>query len=98
MLRDIRLPGDVELTVVFDSAFDADIIHRACRQGGFRAVFPIDPNRTLSAGPAVAAAGLRGQRVVHWTRSWARDEFTLPELQYANEDHVFFRRRHRDKA
>jgi len=96
MLGDIRLPDDVELTVVFDSAFDAEVIHRACRRGGFRAVFPIDPNRTLSAGPAVEAAGLRGQKVVHWTRSWTRNEFTLLELQYANEGHVFVRRRHRD--
>jgi hypothetical protein len=96
MLGDIRLPDDVELTVVFDSAFDADVIHRACRGRGYRAVFPIDPNRTLSAGPTVEADGLRGHKVVHWTRSWAREEFTLLELQYANEGHVFLRRRHRD--
>jgi hypothetical protein len=96
MLRDIRLPDDVELTVVFDSAFDAAVVHRICRERGYRAVFPLDPNRTLSAGPAVEADGLPGRKVVHWTRSWSREEFTLLELQYANEDHVFFRRRHRD--
>jgi hypothetical protein len=96
MLRDIRLPDDVDRTVVFDSAFDADGVHRICRQRGYRAVFPLDPNRTLSAGPSVEAAGLRGQKVVHWTRTWARPEFTLLELQYANEDHVFLRRRHAD--
>ena len=96
MLRDIRLPDDVELTVAFDSAFDAAVVHRICRQRGYRAVFPLDPNRTLSAGPAVEAGGLPGQKVVHWTRTWSREEFTLLELQYANEDHVFLRRRHRD--
>jgi hypothetical protein len=96
MLRDIRLPDDVELTVVFDSAFDAAVVHRACHQRGYRAVFPLDPNRTLSAGPAAEADGLPGQKVVHWTRSWSRAEFALLELQYENEDHVFFRRRHRD--
>jgi hypothetical protein len=96
MLRDIRLPGDVELTVVFDSAFDAEGVHRICRQRGYRAVFPLDPNRTLSAGPAVEATGLPGQKVVQWTRTWPHEEFTLLELQYANEDHVFLRRRHRD--
>src|SRR5439155_10874020 len=58
LLGDIRLPEDVELTVVFDSAFDAAVIHRVCRQRGYRAVFPLDPNRTLSAGPAIEAAGL----------------------------------------
>jgi len=96
LLRDIRLPEDVELTVVFDSAFDAAAIHRVCRQCNYRAVFPLDPNRTLSAGPAVDAAGLAGQKVVAWTRDWCRDEFALLALQYANEDHVFWRRRHRD--
>jgi Transposase DDE domain len=96
MLQDICLPDDVELTVVFDSAFDANAVHRICRGRHFRAVFPLDPNRTLSAGPEVEAAGLVGQKVVHWTRTWHQQEFTLLELQYANENHVFFRRRHRD--
>ncbi len=96
MLRAIRLPDDVDLTVVFDSAFDAEVVHRVCRECGFRKVFPIDPNRTLSAGPEVEADGLPGQKVVHWTRTWTREEFTLLELQYTNEDHVFMRRRHRD--
>jgi hypothetical protein len=96
MLQELCLPDDVELTVVFDSAFDANVIHRVCREHHFRAIFPLDPNRTLSAGPAVDAAGLPGRKVVHWTRSWARDEFTLLTLQYTNEDHVFLRRRHVD--
>jgi hypothetical protein len=96
MVQELRLPEDVDLTVVFDSAFDARDVHRVCRDRSFRAVFPIDPNRTLSAGSDVAAAGLAGQKVVHWTKTWRREEFTLLELQYANEDHVFFRRRHRD--
>jgi hypothetical protein len=59
------LPDDVELTVVFDSAFDANVIHRVCRESHFRAIFPLDPNRTLSAGPTVDAAGLPGAKVVH---------------------------------
>jgi hypothetical protein len=96
MLGDICLPDDIELTVVFDSAFDANSIHQVCRDQGYRAVFPLDPNRTLSAGPAVDARGLPSQKVVGWTRTWFRTEFTQLELQYANEDHVFFRRRHAD--
>ena len=58
MLRDIRLPDDIELTVVFDSAFDADVVHRICRQRGYRAVFPLDPNRY-----AVRRARGRGRRL-----------------------------------
>jgi hypothetical protein len=97
MLRAVRVPGDVDVTVAFDSAFDAKAIHQVCRRRGFRAVFPIDPNRNLAAGPGAQAPGVAGSKVVHWTRTWQRDEFELLELQVANEDHVFFRRRHRDK-
>jgi hypothetical protein len=96
MLREARIPDDVEVTVVYDSAFDAKQVHRACRCRGFREVFPLDPNRNLSASADVNVAGIPGQRVVHWTRTWSRDEFDLLELQVENEDHVFFRRRHRD--
>jgi hypothetical protein len=96
MLKDLRVPDDVDLTVVFDSAFDAKAIHDVCRHRGFRAVFPLDPNRNLSASADAQAQALAGQKVVSWTRTWHRDEFTLLELQVENEDHVFFRRRHRD--
>lgn len=96
MLRELWLPDDVEVVALFDSAFDAHAIHQVCRDRGFIEVFPIDPNRNLSAGPEVEAADLPGQKVVHWTRTWTRDAFALLELQCANEDHVFWRRRHRD--
>lgn len=96
MLKALELPDDVEVTVVFDSAFDADVIHRVCRRRGFRAVFPIDPNRNLAVPEDALAEAVPGQKVVAWTRSWDRQEFELLELQVKNEDHVFFRRRHRD--
>ncbi|HKA54923.1 MAG TPA: transposase [Candidatus Binatia bacterium] len=96
MIRDVPTPDDVEVTVVYDSAFDAKQVHAASRGRGFREVFPLDPNRNLSAGTEVEAEGVPGQKVVRWTRTWTRDEFALLELQVKNEDHVFFRRRHRD--
>jgi hypothetical protein len=96
MLRDLAVPVGVELTAVYDSAFDAADIHRVCRPRGFREVFPPDPNRTFAAGPEVAAPGLRGQKVVAWTRSWQRRQFTPLALQHTNEAHGFRRRRHRD--
>ena len=96
MLRELQLPADVEITVLFDSAFDANVIHGVCRRRGFREVFPLDPNRNLSAGTDAHAPVLAGQKVVHWTRTWQRDEFVLLELQCTNEDCVFSRRRHRD--
>jgi hypothetical protein len=96
MIRAVGVPEGVELTVVYDSAFDAKQVHRAARQRGFREVFPLDPNRHLSGSTAVDADVCPGQKVVHWTRTWQRDEFALLELQAENADHVFFRRRHRD--
>lgn len=96
MIREVAVPADVEVTVVYDSAFDAKQVHQAARQRGFREVFPLDPNRNLSGSSEIEGAGLPGQKVVHWTRTWQREEFTVLELQVENEDHVFFRRRHRD--
>jgi hypothetical protein len=96
MIRAVAVPDNVEVTVVYDSAFDAKQVHRAAGQRGFREVFPLDPNRNLSASSDVEAARLPGQKVVCWTRTWQREEFTELELQVDNEDHVFCRRRHRD--
>jgi hypothetical protein len=96
LIREVKVPDQVDVTVVYDSAFDAKQVHRAARERGFHEVFPLDPNRNLSASSQVAADELRGQKVVHWTRTWPREDFTLLELQVDKEDHVFFRRRHRD--
>jgi hypothetical protein len=96
MIREVVVPDDVEVTVVYDSAFDAKQIHQAARQRGFREIFPLDPNRNLSESSDVDGNVNRGEKVVHWTKTWQRDAFTLLELQVENEDHVFFRRRHRD--
>jgi len=95
-VREVQVPEDVELTVVYDSAFDCKQVHRAARQRGFREVFPLDPNRNLSQSAAADADVLVGRKVVHWTRTWPREEFAFLELQVANEDHVFLRRRHSD--
>jgi hypothetical protein len=96
MIKELAVPDAVEVTVVYDSAFDAKQVHQASRRRGFREVFPLDPNRNLSASPQVEADELRGRKVVHWTRTWQREDFTFLELQFDNEDHVFMRRRHRD--
>ncbi|MEK7996399.1 MAG: transposase, partial [Planctomycetota bacterium] len=96
MLDHVRIPEDVEVTVVFDSAFDAEGIHQVCRRRDFREVFPLDPNRNLASQEEVPAEALPGQKVVAWTRTWDCAEFELLDLQVKNEDHVYFRRRHVD--
>ena len=94
MLKEVTVPDDVDVTVVYDSAFDAQKIHRVSRERGFREVFPIDPNRVMASPEE--AQGIPGDKVVAWTRNWSEEEFELIELQVNNEDHVFFRRRHVD--
>jgi hypothetical protein len=58
MIKELAVPDDVEVTVVYDSAFDAKQVHQAARQRGFREVFPLDPNRNLSAST-------RGEKGTH---------------------------------
>jgi hypothetical protein len=96
MLKELRVPDEVDVVVVFDSAFDAEVIHRVCRRRGFRAVFPIDPNRVLARTANQDAALVSGEKVVAWTRNWSRKEFALLDLAMDSEDHVFARRRHAD--
>jgi hypothetical protein len=96
MLRELRVPDEVDVVVVFDSAFDAGAIHQVCRRRHFHAVFPLDPNRVLARTPDQDAAMISGDHVVAWTRQWSRKEFALLELAVDNEDHVFARRRHAD--
>ncbi len=96
MLKEVNVPDDVDVTVTFDSAFDAGSIHRVCRRRGFREVFPIDPNRNLASAEDEKAQPIAGRRVVAWTRTWNRKEFEPLQLQVENEDHVFYRRRHVD--
>lgn len=96
MIRELRVPDDVDVIVTFDSAFDAGAIHKACRKRHFHAVFPLDPNRVLARTPDQDAALISGEQVVAWTRRWTRKEFALLELAMHNEDHVFARRRHAD--
>ena len=96
MIRELRVPDDVDVIVTFDSAFDAGAIHKACRKRHFHAVFPLDPNRVLARTPQQDAAWLSGEKVVAWTRHWSRQQFAMLELAMDNEDHVFARRRHAD--
>jgi len=96
MIRELQVPDDVDVVVVFDSAFDAGVIHKACRKRHFHSVFPLDPNRVLARTPQQDEAWLSGEKVVAWTRRWSRQQFALLELAVDNEDHVFARRRHAD--
>lgn len=96
MIRDAPVPKDADVTVLYDSAFDTDYIHRECRNRGFREIFPIDPNRNLAANDSPLASAERGRRVVASTLDWQEDEFATLELEVGNEGFALFRRRHID--
>lgn len=96
MIREAMVPKDVDLTVVYDSAFDADIIHKECRTRGFREVFPLDPNRNLAEGDQSYSPAKMNSPVVQSTLDWDEKEFAKLELEVNNEDFVSLRRRHID--
>ena len=96
MIHDAPVPADADVTVLYDSAFDADMIHRECRNRGFREIFPIDPNRNLATKGSPHAPAQAGAPVVASTLDWQEEEFETLELEVGNEDFVLFRRRHID--
>ena len=96
MIHDALVPKDADVTVLYDSAFDANMIHRECRNRGFREIFPIDPNRNLATNESPDAPAQAGATVVASTQEWPEEEFETLELEVGNEDFVLFRRRHID--
>ena len=96
MIREAMVPKDVDVTVVYDSAFDADIIHKECRKRGFREVFPLDPNRNLAEGDQSYSPAKPNSTVVQSTLDWDEKEFEKLELEVSNEDFGSLRRRHID--
>jgi hypothetical protein len=96
IIRDAPVPEDADVTVLYDSAFDVDYIHRECRNRGFREIFPIDVNRNLATTDHPHALAQAGAPVVASTLDWHEEEFKTLELEVGNEDFVLFRRRHVD--
>ena len=96
MLRELRVPDDVDVVVVFDSAFDAGAIHACAGNAVFMRFFP---SIRIGCWPARRTRTRRGCRGKKWwpgRGSWSRQQFALLELAVDNEDHVFARRRHAD--
>ena len=96
MINDAPVPPDAEVIVLFDSAFDCDKIHRACRRRGFFEVFPIDPGRVEAEDAQPHSLRKDRTPVVAGTLDWEEKEFTAIELDVKNEAHAEIRRRHVD--
>lgn len=50
MIRQLSLPEEAEVVVLGDTAYDADVIRKACDDRGYKWIFPCNPERVL-AGP-----------------------------------------------
>jgi hypothetical protein len=50
LIRELPLPEGAKVIVLGDTAYDAEVIHGACRDGGHSWIFPCNPERVL-AGP-----------------------------------------------
>jgi len=61
LIRDLPVPPSIQLTVLGDTAFDAAVIRRACRERGFHWIAPVNPERVLEGSkprPKVSSLGI----------------------------------------
>jgi hypothetical protein len=59
LIRELPVPAQVQVTVLGDTAFEAQTIREACAERGFRWIVPLNPERVL--------AGPKKQRPKVWT-------------------------------
>lgn len=50
LIRQLPLPEEAEVVVLGDTAYDADVVRKACDDRGYQWIFPCNPERVL-AGP-----------------------------------------------
>jgi hypothetical protein len=50
LIRELPLPEEAQVTVLGDTAYDADVVRQACAERGYRWIFPCNPERVLG-GP-----------------------------------------------
>jgi hypothetical protein len=74
LIRELPLPEGARVTVLGDTAYDAEILHKTCRDRGYSWIVPCNPERVL--------AGPKGQRpkvrslLKDWS-SWSRQTLRL---------------------
>ena len=74
LIRELPLPEGADVIVLGDTAYDAEVIHDACRDRGYSWIFPCNPERVL--------AGPKGQRpkvrslLKDWS-TWSRQTLRL---------------------
>ena len=64
MIRTLPIDGDAEVVVLGDTAYDAEVIHKACEEKGYIWIFPANPERVYE-GPTGKRPQLRS-RLKDW--------------------------------
>jgi hypothetical protein len=80
LIRELPLPEGARVIVLGDTAYDAEVIHGACRDRGYSWIFPCNPERVL-AGPKGKRPKVRSL-LKDWS-SWARQALRLAPGQGA---------------
>jgi hypothetical protein len=65
MIRALPLPPDAQVTVIGDTAYDAEVVRDACQEREYRWIFPANPERVYE-GPTGKRPKLRS-RLKDWT-------------------------------
>ena len=80
LIRELPLPEEAQVIVLGDTAYDAEVVHDACRDRGYSWIVPCNPERVL--------AGPKGQRpkvrslLKDWSK-WSRQTLRLAPGQGA---------------
>jgi hypothetical protein len=82
MIRSLPLPESAEVVVLGDTAYDADVVRKACQARGYTWIFPANPERVYE-GPRGERPKLRS-RLKDWTSlSLATIRLRASEGEYA---------------
>jgi hypothetical protein len=86
LIRELPLPEGASVVVLGDTAYDADVVRKACQSRGFSWIFPCNPERVL-AGPKGKRPKVRSL-LKDWS-NWSRQTVRLAPGQ---DEYVMYRR------
>jgi hypothetical protein len=83
MIRDLPLPEEADVTVLGDTAYDAQVVREACAARNYRWIFPCNPERVL-AGPQGKRPQIRSLLRGWSNKSLAKIRFVPAGGKYAD--------------
>jgi hypothetical protein len=86
MIRSLPLPDDANVIVLGDTAYEADVVRRACEERGYTWIFPANSSRVF-AGPKGKRPTLRSR-----LQAWSKLSLKKIRLQVSKGNYVDYRR------